>query len=268
MIQTSRAATARSPWFPFRRAAEPAQLRLFCMPPAAGSASGYRPWFSALAPDIEVVPVQPPGRESRLAEQPVRRAADLAGQIADAVGGQVSDDRIDGPYALFGHSMGALLAYEVACLLAARGLPAAHLVVSGHLPAHLIELKPVRTNVSRMSDGDLRGYLAEQGGTGPDVLDNPELMAILLPLLRADLTVCESYRWTPRPPLPMPVTALGGDADPNVAPELLVRWSELTIGGFGMRILPGGHHYLYADVGAMTAVVAGVLLGPAGREVP
>lgn len=254
---TQPAAPARSPWFPFRTKQSQADLRLFCLPPAAGAASGYRPWMTLLAPRTEVVPVQLPGRESRFVEDPVTSADELVATLVDAIRPEI------GPrYALFGHSMGALLAHDVACALAAAGRPPTHLIVSAHVPAHLMALKPLPTHVARMSDPDLRDYLAANGGLTGEQLDDEELLAIVLPLLRADLTVCESYRWTPRPPLDFPITALGGEHDPNAPGALLARWSELTTAGFRCRLLPGGHHYLYDNPAAVAGVLSEILLDP------
>ncbi|HEY3748346.1 MAG TPA: alpha/beta fold hydrolase [Pseudonocardiaceae bacterium] len=249
----------RSPWFPYCRSDSAATMRLFCLPPAGGAASSYRAWRSTLPPDIDVIPMQLPGRESRLREAPQTSAAELVELLADAVG------TTDGPpFALFGHSMGAMLAYELAAELTDRGTPPAHLVVSGGVPNHLYHVRPAGTQVAGMSDAELGDYMAEFGGTDQDVLANIELMALLLPLLRADLTVCESHRWTPRAPLGLPITALGGVADRGVPAELLVRWSELTDGNFRMRMFPGGHHYLFDDAPAVLAAVSDALLESGG----
>jgi surfactin synthase thioesterase subunit len=246
----------RSPWFPYRSAETGAEIRLFCLPPAAGVASGYRPWLARLAPRIEVVPVQLPGRESRFAEDPVTSAAELVDRLVAAIDPEIAAGQ---RFALFGHSMGALLAYDLACAL---GRPPAHLIVSAHVPAHLLALKPRRTDVARMSDPQLRDYLARNGGLDGELLGNAELLEILLPLLRADLTVCESYRWTPRPRLAVPITALGGADDPNAPARLLGQWSELTTGGFRCALLPGGHHYLFDDPAAAADAVSAALLEP------
>jgi surfactin synthase thioesterase subunit len=209
--------------------------------------------MTSLAPRAEVVPVQLPGRESRFVEDPLTSADELVAQLVDAVAPET------GPlYALFGHSMGALLAYDLACALAVAGQPPVHLIVSAHVPAHLMALKPLPTHVARMSDPDLRDYLAANGGLVGEPDD--DLLEIVLPLLRADLTVCESYHWTPRPPLNVPITALGGEHDPNAPGALLARWSELTGEGFRCRLLPGGHHYLYDDPAAVVNALSEVLL--------
>jgi len=247
---------ARSPWFPFDAATDAADIQLFCLPPAAGAASRYRPWQAALAPRIDVVPVQLPGRESWFGDDPYTQPDDLVAALVEAIGVHC------GPrFALFGHSMGALLAYELASGLAGAGRPPAHLFVSGYVPAHLTALNPGRVRVDQLSDEDLRQYLAVNSGVASDVLADAELMDIMLPLLRADLTVCENYRWRLRPPMAVPIIALGGDTDHNVTPELLARWDELTTGGFDRRLLPGGHHYLYENPPAITAVVVAALTG-------
>jgi surfactin synthase thioesterase subunit len=250
-------APTQSTWFPFRAKQNDAEIRLFCLPPAAGAASGYRSWMTPLAPRTDVVPVQLPGRESRFVEDPLTSADELVARLADAVGPET------GPrYALFGHSMGALLAYDLACALATAGRPPAHLIVSAHVPAHLMGLKPRPTHVARMSEEDLRDYLAANGGLAGELLQDEEMLAIVLPLLRADLMVCESYRWTPRPPLHVPITALGGELDPNVPGALLARWSELTTADFRCRLLPGGHHYLYDEAAAVVGALSEILAEP------
>jgi surfactin synthase thioesterase subunit len=242
-------------WFPYRPDDTPAGLRLFCLPPAGGGASGYRAWLGAFGRRVEVVPVQLPGREGRLGEEPVGSAAELVERLVEPVLAHAGAH-----FALFGHSMGALLAHDLAYALSERGRPPTHLIVSAHLPPHLVHQHRWELSAADMSDVDLRAYLEEQVGTPPAILDLPELMDLVLPILRADLGLCQSYRHTPRPPLPIPITALGGDNDPVVTGDLLARWSERTSGGFRLRILPGNHHYVYDDVAAITGAVSSALL--------
>lgn len=256
MTTTSSGNRALDPlsWFPYRAGDAPAGLQLFCLPAAGGGASGYRAWRSAFGRDVEVVPVQLPGREARLGEEPIGSAAALVEQLVEPVLA-----RAGRRFALFGHSMGALLAYELAQALTERGRPPIHLIVSALLPPHLIHRRQWKLPVGDMSDADLRAYLEDEGGTPTEILDLPDLLDIVLPTLRADLGLCQSYRYTPQPPLPIPITAFGGDSDPVVTGDLLAGWSERTDGGFRLGLLPGNHHYVYDDVAAITSAVSSAL---------
>jgi surfactin synthase thioesterase subunit len=247
-------------WFPYRADPHPGRLRLFCVPPAGAAASVYRTWLPLLAPDIEVVPVQLPGREGRLDERPLTSAAELAGQLLGPV-----LDRAGERFALFGHSMGALLAHDLAHLLTAHGRPPEHLVVSAHVPPQLTAQRQWDIAAAEMSDVDLRGYLAEWAGTPKEILDQPELMEVVLPVLKADLILCQSYVDTPRPVLPMPVTALAGADDGQVSADELASWSARTSAGFRMRILPGGHDYLYDDAPTVLGLISAALLAVSER---
>lgn len=225
-----------SPWFPYR-SDQHASLRLFCLPPAGSGASLFRTWSRAFGPDVEVVPVQLPGREGRLDEEPVTSASELVGRLVEPV-----LERAGERYVLLGHSMGALLAHDLAMALTEAKRPPEQLIVSAYRPPHL--RRRLEDPVARMTDEDLRDYLADRAGTAPEILDIPELMAMVLPVLRADLMLCQSYQYVARPPLPVPISAFGGADDPGVTPEQLAAWEQRTAGEFRMRILPGGHHYL------------------------
>jgi len=240
-----------SPWFPYQ-SVESAPLRLFCLPPAGGGASLYRDWPKVFRPDVEVIPVQLPGREGRLGEDPVTSAPELVDRLREPVLARAGER-----YVLLGHSMGALLAHDLAAVLTAAGRPPERLIVSAYRPPHLE--RPEQDPVEDMSDDDLRAYLAGHAGTPSEILDQPELMEMVLPVLRADLLLCQSYRYLPRPPLPVPVSAFGGSTDPAVTPEKLCAWREVTTGDFRMRILPGGHHYLFTSGPAVLEEIRAVV---------
>lgn len=234
-----------------------AGLRLFCFPHAGVGASAYRAWPDLLPKaEIGVCPVQLPGRENRLGEP----AARDVGQLVDALFSEVAD-RLDRPFALFGHSLGALVAFEFARLLRDRGAPLpVHLFVSGRIAPQLAD---PREKLNDLPDAGLRARLAELGGIPSAVLDDPDLLTLLLPLLRADLAVNENYRYRPGPPLPVPITAFGGARDPKVSAVELRAWAEQTSGQFTDRMLPGGHFFVQESVRSLLGhLVTGLSRSP------
>lgn len=240
-----------SPWFPYS-APSGAATDLFCLPPAGGGASGFRHWQAAVGPDVAVHPVQLPGHEARLREPAITDAAELADQLVEPLLARAGER-----FVLFGHSMGAVLAFEVAHRLAELGRPPAHLVVSAHVPPHLLHLREPLPPVDRMTDPYLRDYLARTAGAPADLLELSELMELVLPVLRADLTLCAGYRPPSRPALTVPITAFGGDADLIARPDVLADWAGYTTAEFAARTFPGGHGYLHDDQAVIaTAVVS------------
>lgn len=215
-----------------------APMRLFCFPHAGAGPSTYRPWSAALAPaGISVCPIQLPGREARFGEAPVDRWEPIVEAITRSI-----TPHLDRPFALFGHSLGALLAFEVARSLRRRRAPLpAHLYVSGRIAPHLRDPRPL---LHVLPDAELIAELTELGGMPALVLDNPELLALHLPVVRADLAVNETYRYRAETPLSTTLTALGGDADPKVQATELAAWAEHTTARFTQRTAPGGHFYL------------------------
>lgn len=224
-------------WITRPRPSPGARLRLLCLPHAGGGASSYRGWADALPPEVEVCPVQLPGRENRLAEPPFDRMAPLAEALADVV-----EPLLSLPFALFGHSNGALVGFELARTLRARGRPGpVHLFASGRRAP---DLPPDRPPTHHLPDAAFLADLQELGGLPPQVLEHPELMEMLLPTLRADVASHETYEFQEQPPLAFPITAYGGLTDPRVSREKLQAWSRHTAGPFVMRLFPGGHFYL------------------------
>lgn len=229
--------TTDTAWFPRPGRAADARTRLFCLPHAGAGASAYRGWQQSLGPDVEVVPVHLPGRESRLAEPPepdIRRmAARLAEPLARRAAGL--------PYALFGHSMGALLGYELTHALRALGSAPTLLIASGASAPSL----PIVTDrpVHLMPEGELIGHVSELAGTPRGVLSHQDLLEMVLPALRADFAACETYVHEARPPLSVPLLVLGGSADPGVPVDSLERWRDHTSGPTTVRVWPGGHFF-------------------------
>lgn len=240
--------SSKSPWFPLRSALPAPRLRLFCLPHAGGGAQSYRAWGQALPPEVELVAVQPPGREGRLFETSFDRMEPLVRAMADAV-----RPLLDRPYILFGHSLGALAAYELARLLRREGQPSpAHLVVSGRAAPHL----PLRRRtIHHLPDAEFIEELRQLNGTPREVLENAELMSLMIPPLRRDFAVVETYAHAPGPALDVPLSAFGGDEDPNVLREDLEAWAPYTSAAFQMQIFPGDHFYLHRPGSALLPTV-------------
>ncbi|TMR24786.1 alpha/beta fold hydrolase [Nonomuraea turkmeniaca] len=216
-----------------------ASTRLFCFPHAGGAASGYRAWVPLLPQDVELVALQYPGREDRLADPLESTMAGLVAQLADAV-----EPLLDRPYTFFGHSMGAAVAYEVALELRRRHAPRpVRLFASGHEG-------PGRARggtVHLSDDASLAAELARLGGSGSHLLDDPELRALMLPIIRNDYRLIETYRPATAPPLDCPITALRGTSDHDVTDADARAWAEVTTAGCEALALPGGHFYLLPE---------------------
>jgi surfactin synthase thioesterase subunit len=212
------------------------RVRLACLPHAGGSASFYHPFSAALSPEVEVLAVQYPGRQDRLAEEPIPEI----GRLADAVCRALLPET-DRPLALFGHSMGAVLAYETARRLARRAAVVPAVVfVSGRRAPHRHRDETVRLR----DDDGLVAELIALGGSDLRVLNEPEIARMVLPAVRSDYTAVETYRHEPGPRLASPVVALRGDADPRTTPEEVQAWQDHTEGDFATHVFPGGHFFL------------------------
>lgn len=233
-------------------------VRLVCFPHAGGAASAFVALSRVLAPAVDVVAVQYPGRQDRRLVEPV---ADI-GLLADALAEEVRE-HVAPPYAFFGHSMGAVLAYETASRLAERGVTGpVRLFLSGRgAPGGAPGLHDrFRT------DADVLAAVRRLGGTASAVFDNPEILEMVMPTLRADYRAIGSYTWTPRPSLSVPFTVLVGDSDPVVEVAEASAWDGFTTGGTDLNVFPGGHFYLDAQVREVAATIAAALgrSGPAG----
>ncbi|MFI6093788.1 thioesterase II family protein [Streptomyces sp. NPDC051218] len=212
-------------------------MRLLCVPYAGGGESVYAGWRSLLPADTELLLATLPGRGVRILEPPVLSLAEVVRAIADALAPWG-----DRPLALFGHSAGALVCFELAHELFARGSPPCHLLVSAcQTPRHL---RGQAADLSRLPDDELTRELVRIGGMPPALLSSPELLALFMPAIRADLAMVSGYLPPDRPPLPCPITALGGLADQEVPVGLLQEWRVETVGPFDFRIFEGGHFYI------------------------
>ncbi|MEV7192757.1 alpha/beta fold hydrolase [Streptomyces sp. NPDC093510] len=241
------------PWIRRFRPRPEATVRLVCFPHAGGSASYYHPLAQSptLLPDAEVLAVQYPGRQDRRKE----RLLDDIPELADLITGTLGpfDDR---PLAFFGHSMGAVLAYEVAQRLRERtGQEPCRLFVSGRRAPS--RFRP--GTVHLLSDSELVAELRRAGGTDPRFLDDEELLAEIIPVVRNDYRAVELYRWNPAPPLSCPVTALVGDRDPQAPLDEVEAWRQHTDGPFDLKIFPGGHFYLNTNQQGVAEVISKAL---------
>ncbi|MBV8933462.1 MAG: thioesterase, partial [Kutzneria sp.] len=219
-------------WFPGSPGEPSERTQLFCLPHGGGGASAYREWRDKLAGIADVVPVQPPGREGRAAEPAEWSMTALAEQLFEPLRRRAGDR----PYAIFGHSMGALLGYEVTVALAAVGRPPELLVASG-APAPQLPVGTERP-VHRMSEDELVGHLRELAGTPDSVLRNADLLSLLVPTVRADFAACETYVHPPHPVLDVPLLVLGGEQDTGVPPATLGPWRERTAAGCAVHTFP------------------------------
>lgn len=239
------ASTTRiNPWLRRYHPAPQAPVRLVYFPHAGGSASSCYQLSAALPPAVELVAVQYPGRQDRFAEP----CLDAIGQLADEIPQwlDVLDD--DKPVAFFGHSMGAILAYEVARRLqeddpapGGAAMPA-RLIVSGRRAPSVY--REGEALVHLMDDEGLIADLRALQGTDASVFDDAEVRQLVLPAVRADYCAVETYKYVSGPPLTCPITAVIGDSDPKVNLAEAEAWRQHTTGDFTLRVFPGGHFYL------------------------
>lgn len=225
------------PAIAYRKPSPGATHRLVCIPFAGGTARAYLDWIPRLSPRVDVCPIQLPGREGRMGEPLPTSVEAIVSEIDEAIATLPPL-----PVVLFGHSMGAMIAYEVAQRMAARGAAPHHLVVAGRVAPQC----PLREErVSHLDDAAFTEKLRELGGTPEAVFDIPELLELLLPIVRADMRLFETYEHDPaRPPLPTPVTALSGRDDPWVAIDDADAWRAVTDDRFRLELFDGGHFFL------------------------
>ncbi|MBD2083575.1 thioesterase II family protein [Trichocoleus sp. ST-U3] len=212
-------------------------LRLFCFPYAGGGALNFRTWSQGLPVGVEVCAVELPGRGKRILEAPFTQALPLVQAIAHAL-----LPYLDKPFAFFGHSMGALVSFEVARLLRREyGMSPVHLFVSGRSAPQLpLQEPPIHSLPQPAFIEELRRL----NGTPKAVLENVELMELLLPILRADFAVLETYVYAAEPPLQCPITAFGGLQDVKVSVDRLEAWRQQTSAKFSLQMLPGDHFFV------------------------
>ncbi|MCX5345156.1 thioesterase II family protein [Streptomyces atratus] len=221
-------------WIRRYRAAPEAAVQLVCLPHAGGSASYFRPMAMALFPAAEVLAVQYPGRQDRVNEPCIGDFAELTERTLAAIRPELGR-----PVALFGHSMGALLAFEVAKRLEADGIVPLALFASGARPP----CRPLPRHAHTATDEELIAELAALDGTDERLLDNEDMRVLVLSALRADYRMLESYRCDSST-VACPVVSLTGDNDAVVSIDDAAAWASHTAGRFDLHVFPGGHFYL------------------------
>lgn len=261
MMKTTEAlgrAGSSSHWVAVHQPNPRAALRLFCLPNAGSGSMIFRPWVKLLPQEYEVCAVRLPGRETRLLEPAYKRMEPLVEALVPGL-----LPFLDRPFALFGHSMGGKLAFEVARRLRAEyGLEPVHLFVSGTRGPRLPRKDRVLYD---LPEAEFIEELRRLNGTPQEVLEHAELMSLMLPLLRADFELVQTYTYRPGPPLGCPLTACGGLRDADVTREHLAAWRHETTGPFTLRMFEGDHFFIHGERPQLLRLVAQELrasLGP------
>ncbi|WP_330255817.1 alpha/beta fold hydrolase [Nocardia sp. NBC_00565] len=227
-----------------------AAVRLICLPHAGAGASSFNRWLGLFPPDIAAVRVQLPGREDVSHQQALRRVGDAVDGLLPQLT-RSGDTRL----ALYGHSMGSLVAFELARALVAAGRPPVHLFVSGRRAP---QLPASRMPLHRLPDDDFAAALAAMGAWGAAGRSSA-FLHYALPLTRADLELSEEYRYHPLPRLGCPITAFHGTKDPVVDPAEIEAWHELTDGAFASYEFPGDHLFHHRHRVAIAATMTAAL---------
>jgi medium-chain acyl-[acyl-carrier-protein] hydrolase len=213
------------------------RARLICFPFAGGSAATYSQWQASLPRDIEVCAVELPGRGRRRGERCVTRMERLVDDLCSSL-----EPLLDAPYFLFGHSMGAVIAFSLARRVRALGLRGPdHLFASAHLPPHRSRRE---AEAEAMNDTDVVALLRRIGGTPPEILADPAVLELVVPIIRADLLLLDSYRHVPDAPLDCPITAFAGSKDEHATHRELQGWATHTTGPLAVEVVEGGHFFV------------------------
>jgi len=230
-------ATALDSWITCRKPIPKARLRVFCFPYAGSGVSIFRAWSDSLPAEVEVCPVQLPGRGTRLMEPPFTRLSPLIQALAQAL-----FPLLDKPFAFFGHSLGALVSFELARQLRRQyAVQPVRLFISADRAPQIPNRDPP---IHNLPEGEFLVELRRLNGTPREVLEDEELRQIMLPLLRADFAVYETYGYSTEPPLNCPISAFGGLQDHRVSRGDLEAWREQTSVSFSLRMFPGDHFFL------------------------
>jgi len=225
-------------WLSVPRPKPDAALRVFCFPFAGGAAHAYFAWTKRLTADVELCLVELPGRGRRIAEEPVPQLNSLVSEITAVLLPLMAEK----PFALYGHSMGALILFEVARQLRRSGgpTPIGLLPSAGRAP----QFRKADRRRHELPQDEFVKILKLLNGTPPEVFDDDELLNMVIPALRADFSVCDTYEYQSEPPLDCPIIAFGGEGDEAVHKELIAGWSEQTTRRFEQHECSGDHFFI------------------------
>lgn len=226
-----------NPWIPQFKPNPQANLRLFCFPYAGGTTYTFRQWSGFLPKTVELCSIELPGRFRRLNESPYQELDSLLSALST-----VLIPYFNKPFAFFGHSMGGLVSFELTRLLRRKfNQSPVHLFLSGCRAVQIPNPNPI---IHNLDDDKFKQEIINYGGTPTEVIDNEEMMAILIPTLRADFTIFENYVYHHESPLDLPITVFGGRQDPKVSQKELAAWQEHTSADFALYMFDGGHFFL------------------------
>jgi medium-chain acyl-[acyl-carrier-protein] hydrolase len=236
-------------WFQSSPARGRVEFKLFCFPYAGGTASIYRSWANHLPSTTQVIPIELPGRGGRLSEPPFVSFTPLVSALAEAM-----LPLLDAPFGFFGHSMGAVISFELARYLRrAYGREPHALCASGRRAPHVPDTDPVTYNLPH---DEFIEELRRIDGTPTEVLEHAELMELMLPLLRADFQLIQTYEYIEGDPLRCPIFAYGGLQDDEENRERMLKWGEQTESRFKLHMLPGDHFFLRSSQSLLLELLA------------
>ena len=236
-VNTSESAAA---WFGIARPNPYARMRLFCFPYAGGSSFLFHKWHQHLPNSVEICTVQLPGRGARTHEP----AFDSIQLLIETLGPAIHSF-VQQPFAFFGHSMGAIIAFELTLYLRRKyGLLPSHLFVSGRRAPQIPKRDP---HLYNLPHDEFISELKRLDGTPLEVLEHPELMELMMPLLRADFALVDTYNYSPEPPLDCGITAYGGSQDQEVSVDELQAWQGHTCSAFRLQMMNGGHFFIQRE---------------------
>jgi medium-chain acyl-[acyl-carrier-protein] hydrolase len=241
-----------NPWIAYHSPNPEARLRLFCFPYAGGGASIYKNWCNIIPKGIEVCPIQLPGREGRMSEPPFRRITSLVEAISEDI-----LPLLDKPFAFFGHSLGAKICFEVARYLQRTyELTPSHLFVSACTAPHLPNTEQ---SLHDLPNEKLVEKLRLLQGTSSKILGHPRVLRMLLPIIRADFEIYDTYEYLPGPLANCPITVFGGEGDIFVGPEHLGAWRDLALSDFSLQFFAGDHFFVHTSQGFILRVLSEIL---------